>query len=241
MTERQKFTVKTRYVWFTLADWRDFSDALAETYPKARYDIRPTHDVGPDYPDTIWDRHLMDVPFNREGMLAWSDNVLMVFNPDWMPEYETFRLPDDPPDTVRWKEKSGRSRMPFAQLRRHTSPTPSQLAIMTRFDHSDIHYFCEAGNKAEEAEARRFLRLLDKFCSNKNQAYYRLEPFDGPGSEYLRTEAKGSWFWLGHDAIRWARGDSGRIMRYLSTTGVRPCTEKEMAALAVQRPPAQKS
>lgn len=236
MTERQKFTVKTRYVWFTLADWRAFSDALAVAYPQARYDIRQTHDVGPDRPDTIWDCHLMDVPLNREGMLSWNDNVLMVFNPDWTPEYETFRLPADPPDIIRWKEKSGRSRMPFAQLRRHTAPTQSQLAIMTRFDHSDIHYFCPTGSKAAAAEARRFFRLVEKFCTNRNQAYYRLEPFNGPGCEFVRTGAKGSWFWLGHDAIRWAREDSRRIMRYLSTTGVRPCTEEEMAALAARQP-----
>jgi hypothetical protein len=239
MTERQKFAVRTRDVWFTLADWRAFSDALVEAYPQARYDIRPTHNVGPDYPGTIWDRHLMDVPFNRETMLAWDDNVLMVFNPDWMPEYETFRLPADPPDIVRWKEKPGRSRMPFAQFRRRTSPTPSQLATMTRFDHSEIYCFCEAGNKMAEAETRRFLRLLNKFCTNRNQAYYWLEPFDGPGCEYRRTEAKGSWFWLGHDAIRWASEDPRRIMRYHGTTGIRPCTEEEMAALAAQTSPVQ--
>ncbi|MBS4047799.1 MAG: hypothetical protein KG075_15750 [Alphaproteobacteria bacterium] len=241
MPEGGKYSIKTRYVWLTLADWRTFSDALAETYPQARYDIRPAHDTGPDYPDTIWYKRLMDVPLNVEGMGAFSDKVIMTFDADWTPEYKTFRLPEDSPDTVRWMEKPDGPTLPFVQFRRHTAPTPSQLAIMTRFDHSDIHYFCPDDSEHATAEARRFFRLLGKFCTNRDQTLYRLPGFDRPGYEFAQTEPKGSWFWLGHDAIRWASENPDRMMRYLSTTGIRPCTEEEMAALAAQQPPAQES
>lgn len=231
MTATEKFSVKTRYVWFTLADWRAFSDALAETYPQARYDIRKTHNAGPARPTTIWDSYLMDVPFNREGMLSWNDNVIMTFDCDWMPEYETFRFADDPPDTVRWK-RSNDVTLPFAQFRRHTAPTPSQLAIMTDFWHSDIHYFCRAGDKAAEAEARHFFRLLGKFCTNRNQAHYKM-----PDWNLRWIEPKGSMYWFGHDAIRWAHGDPERAMYYLQKTwAIRPLTNEQVAELSKSVP-----
>lgn len=238
MTGGQGFTVKTHYVWFTLADWQAFSDALAEAYPQARYDFRPAYDVGQDRPDIVWENSIADVPVSREGSSYWAGDIPMVFDPAWQPTATRYRpLYNEPPDTMRWGiAQTPRTPLPFVKFSRRTAPTADELATMTRFDHSDIHYFCPTGSKAAAAEARRFFRLVEKFCTNRNQAYYRLEPFNGPGCEFVRTGAKGSWFWLGHDAIRWAREDSRRIMRYLSTTGVRPCTEEEMAALAARQP-----
>lgn len=234
MTGGQGFTVKTHYVWFTQADWKAFSDALTEAYPQARYDIRPAHEVGADYPDTIWESRLIDIPPSKAGAMA--GDIGMVFDPDFQPEYQTYRLDGDSPDIVRWGRKAS-TPLPFVKFGRRTAPNSDELATMTRFDHSDIHYFCPTGSKAAAVEARRFFRLVERFCTNRNQAYFRLEPFNGPGTEFLRTEAKGSWFWLGHDAIRWARENPERIMRYLSTTGVRPCTEEEMTALAASSSP----
>lgn len=228
MTERQAFTVKTRYVWFTLADWQAFSDALAETYPEARYDIRPTHKTGPDRPDTIWDRHLMDVP------LSWNDSVYMTFNPEWTPEYKISRRRDDPPDITRWGDKNGPthiSRMPFVEFMRTTAPTEDELAVITKFRQSDIHYFCRTDDKTAAAHMRRFFRLLDKFCTNRNQAAYWPDSY-----QLIGVQAKGSWDWFGHDAIRWAREKPMRFMEGTNTCLTRPVTEEEMVQLRAQLP-----
>lgn len=243
MTGGQGFTVKTHYVWFTLADWQAFSDALAEAYPQARYDIRPAYEVGPDRPEVVWESRIADVPTSRKGSSSWAGDIPMIFDPAWQPTCTTYRLlHSDPPDTVRWGlARTPRTPLPFVRFGHRTAPDANELATMTRFDHSDIHYFCPTNSKPAAAEARRFFRLVEKFCTNRNQALYELEPIFGPGSEFVRTEAKGSWFWLGYDAIRWARESPDRIMRYLDTTGIRPCTEEEMAALAEHPPPAQES
>ncbi len=237
MTEQQKFTVKTRYVFFTMADWRAFSDALVGAYPQARYNIRPTHKIGPERPHAIWDRYLMDVPRPGKDRPSQSDDTIMVFDPDWQPEYQTFRFDNDPPDVTRWGREKG-APMPFVKFRRYSAPTADELEMITIFGSSEINYFCPADDKPAAAEMRRFFKLLGKFCTNRNQAYYHL-----PSLKFLRTEAKGSWYWLGHDAIRWVREHPQRMLQYVGgyDWGIRPCTEEEMAALAAQLPPAQES
>lgn len=234
MTAQQKFTVKTRYVWFTLADWQAYSDALAEAYPQARYDIRPTHRVGPGRPETIWDNRLMDIPLSRKGDMA--GDVGMVFDPDFQPEYEVYRLNNDPPDIIRWG-KDASPPFPFVKFQDRVAPDANELATITTFQESHIHYFCLAGSKPAAAEMHRFFRLLDKFCTNRNQAYYTL-----PSFELIRTEAKGSWYWFGHDAIRWARENPQRHMRYMdSPWAIRPAPEGPLTPLAAQKSPAQES
>jgi hypothetical protein len=235
MTEKQGFTVKTRYVWFTMADWLAFSDALAEAYPQARYDIRPTHQVGTDRPEAIWDNRLMDIPLSRKGYIG--GDIMMVFDPDYHPEYETYSLKDDPPDILRWGRETS-TPFPFVKFQQRVAPTADELATMTTLRESYVHYFCRTDDKPAAAHMRRFFRLFDKFCTNRNQAYYRL-----PSFELTHTEAKGSWYWFGHDAIRWVHENPRRILTYGGSRSwaMRPCTEEEMAALAAQLPPAQES
>lgn len=232
MTEQRKYTVKTRYVWFTLADWQAFSDALALAYPHARYDIRPAYEVGPDCPEMVWENRLIKVPFSRKGASLWAGDIPMIFDPAWQPICTTYPLFNDPPDSVRWGiDRTPPIPFPFVKFQERVAPDAKELATITTFKESHIHYFCLADNKVAAAEMRRFFRLLDKFCTNRNQAYYRL-----PSFELIRTEAKGSWFWFGHDAIRWVRDNPRRTLNYAGETrwGMRPCTEEEMAALVVQ-------
>ncbi|QDO97043.1 hypothetical protein FNB15_07040 [Ferrovibrio terrae] len=240
MTEQRKFTVKTRYVWFTLADWQAFSDALAEAYPQARYDFRPAYDVGQDRPEIVWENRIADIPFSRKGASSWAGDIPMIFDPDWQPTSTRYiPLYNEPPDTMRWGiAQTPRTPLPFVKFQDRVGPDTNELATITTFRESHIHYFCLADNKPAAAEMRRYFRLLDKFCTNRNQAYYRL-----PSFELIRTEAKGSWYWFGHDAIRWVREDSRRSLNYAGSTSwaMRPCTEEEMVALPAQRPPVQES
>lgn len=225
---RRKFSVRTRYVWFTLADWQAFSDALVQAYPQARYDIRLTHDIGQERPEVIWDRSIVDVPLSRKRYPDWAGQTSMIFHPDWQPERTSFRLNGDPPDTVRWSFEQNPP-LPFVKFSQNAAPDANELASLTLLEHNDIHYFYLADSKPAAAEMRKFIRLLDKFCTNRNQALYRLHYFQPGFSEYIRTTAKGSDFWLGHDAIRWAYENPSRMMHYLHNTGIRPVTEEEMA------------
>lgn len=235
MMDSEKFSIKTRYVFFTMADWLAFSDALVEAYPQARYNIRPAHKIGPERPAAIWERYLMDVPRPGKNDAAGSDKIIMAFDPDWQPEYQTFRFDNDPPDIIRWGREKHEP-MPYVMFRRYAAPDADELATVTSFGHSEINYFIAADDKPAAAGARRFFKLLGKFCTNRNQAYYRL-----PSFELIRIEEKGSWYWFGHDAIRWVRENPRRTLNYMRDTrwGIRPCTEEEMTALAAQRPPAQ--
>lgn len=162
----------------------------------------------------------------------------MIFDATWQPVSTRYQpLYNEPPDTIRWGiDHIPRTPFPFVKFHDRVAPDAKELATLTTFEESHIHYFCLTDNKPAAAEMRRFFRLLDKFCTNRNQAYYTL-----PSFELTRIEAKGSWYWFGHDAIRWVHENPRHSLKYSGSENwaMRPCTEEEMAALAAQVPPAQ--
>lgn len=84
-----------------------------------------------------------------------------------------------------------------------------ELRSETVMPHGDITFYGMPGNKEHSALKRRFHRILGKIATNRNQSFYRL-----PSRELIRTEDKGSIYWVGKDALRWVRERPERYFLY---------------------------
>lgn len=216
------FSIKSRFVWLTRSDWQAFADALIDAYPQARYHGRSQPPSDPKFPSTwIYDRHLMDVPIREK-----YDDISMIFDPDWQPEYRLCPWPGDPPEKAAWWIIN--PSYPRVLFERSTAPTAEELEVMTDFRHSRVSVYCLPDNNEHATAAQRFFRLLGKFCTNRNQAHYKM-----PDWNLRWIEPKGSMYWFGHDAIRWAHGDPERAMYYLQKTwAIRPLTNEQVVELS---------
>jgi hypothetical protein len=208
-------SIRSRHVAGTEADFRAFATALTEVFPQARYYLyrsgpllvdgtTPGFDFKPDL-------------FAAGGWLP--DSTEMVFDPDWEPLFAKYQPNRDEPDELRWL------------IRNHPRPAvwfrakpESREALQSQPEHrrhyigfSQIDFYADPRDPEQAKLRGRFFRLLGKFATNKNQDVYRF-----PEDTFLRHEAKGSTYWLGHDAIAWASEDSRRYFRTGGRWGVRP-------------------
>lgn len=209
-------TIRGKEVCMLEADWRDFSRALAETYPQARYYLEPDYTNDPEtlrqthQPSVVQIyRHLTDIPRRSFHIDEWN----MVLDPDWQPQFRRYHDVGEPEN---WHWLLRAPPFPFVTFR------PGGYLRDQPVPHPDtgyIHFYATPKNKEHLALAARFFRLFGKFASNrKGLARVRL-----PSYEVTAATFKGSSQWCGHHAMDWTRGDPKRVMFYTSQGfGTRP-------------------
>ena len=183
---------RCRKACLTPADLTAFSNLLMENFPTARYFLRPplqSREPDADHPEVPVADRFLDLP---------GADLYMTFDADWRPQwrragyYQSWsliypRLPD-----VRFD--IGRMRPADDQRPEHIQTT-------------DIQCSCRPDHKEDFTMARRLFTLLGKVATNRNHVYVGY-----PGYEVVTVFEKGGTRWLGHDAIRWAREDSRRLL-----------------------------
>ncbi|WP_370156256.1 hypothetical protein [Ferrovibrio sp.] len=197
--------IRGREVCMLARDWDDFGQAVAETWPQARYYVERDYvndteswQHGPEPPPVQFFPTLGDAcryPYRARFRV-------IVFDPDWQPQHRKTRsgwakvdwywlLRPPPHPSVRiW---------PGGYIRDRPVPHP---------DTGEIHFYLTPKDKAQLALAARFFRLFEKFAAGrKGLVRVRL-----PGYEVTAPVAKGSPFWCGYHAIEWAREDPKRVL-----------------------------
>lgn len=210
----QPTSISSRYVWLTAADWTKLSGLLRENFPEARYYTEPssTSAQGKSRPPSI---RFHDDILNTEGY-SKRDHAMIVFSPDWAPVYVKHRGFTDAPEDFNWVHK--RHARPEAMARFWSAMTEDELQANETMPHGDVVFYSTPDEKEHSALRQRFYRVLGKVATNRNQSFYRL-----PSRELIRTEKKGSMYWVGEDAIRWIKENPKRMFLYTAREwGFRP-------------------
>lgn len=132
----------------------------------------------------------------------------MTLDPDWQPKYARYA-----PylDKTKWEWMTLTKPYPYVMFRFTYARPESELRTAEKMAGGDITFYCRPGNAGDVALCRRFYRVVGKVVTNRDQACFRM-----PGRTFSHLEKKGSLYWLGRDAIRWAREDPAR--HFLSTS-----------------------
>ncbi|MGE5477605.1 MAG: hypothetical protein ACM3Q1_13180 [Bacteroidales bacterium] len=182
---------RCRKACLTPADLKVFAALLLENFPTARYFVPPhsTKCDGAEPPDVPIALNLADLP---------DYEVYMAFDEEWLPQWE--RCPEDGSWVL------GFPRLPYVRfLVGRMRPADRQWP--EHIDPLEIDVSCRPHRKEDFAMARRLFHLLGKVATNRNQVYVSY-----PGYEVITVFEKGGSLWMGHDAIRWAREDSRRLL-----------------------------
>lgn len=193
-------------VLLTVEDMRRLSDALAETYPEARYRMETPHTQlrGKNPP-----RLLMGPCMYRIWQCAcrWNESFLMLLDPAWTPVWHWDRTDG------RWKHwRAHHPHVRFWGIRgpvRHYPHHPEQIQFGT------IDVVFDRSSDEQRNWATRFLRLFGKFASNKD-----LEEVHWPSRVPVASagtkprDRLGAWRMVGHDARRWALEDPARVLAF---------------------------
>lgn len=198
-------SLRNRYVWLTDTDWRGFADLLAETFPSLRYyaSLGWNRSNASQRPEVKLHRHLMDVErFEQQHI------VDAVFDESWHPDVQ--QLEDwTQPGTYEWSIVNNRDKYPSIMFQFDHLYTSEQFATMTSMQHCCITFYAGPDSHEDKLLSQKFFRLLGKFATNRNQVQFEL-----PGRRVIHRQEKGSLFWPGRDAIRWAREDPERVFLY---------------------------
>lgn len=223
-------TIRGREVGLSIADWQAFGDAWQEIYPAGRWLI--------DLPSAPWAfsekscvliDHLCAVmvpnepPRPRGGFPLHIQSIL---DPAWEPEYVMEKGVGGSGDSALLTSRHLPSVtiMPGGEVLEEDKYEPQRL-------HGGlVSVNCEKGNKAHLAFARRVYRLLSRFATNRNQIAVRYPSYSA------RYFDKGSYAWLGHDAMRWAREHPRRMLLFQQTFGFRPYDPDWSTELALNSP-----
>lgn len=194
---------RSREVCLTEADWTVFAALLVEHLPEARYFCIPKDCGGIDPPELQQGLRLQDV-LNCE--------IWVHFQLDWAPQW---RWRDTSWIMCKWPRQP-RVCIQYVGKINSVQPNKPEHIYCSKIDFS-----CRPGNMEDYALARRLFHLLGKVATNRHQ-----KVVDFPNYETVRVSEKGSSFWLGHDAIRWAKEDPKRILCFQSAQwGIRPLDE----------------
>jgi hypothetical protein len=191
-------SMRSRLVWLTEGDWRGFTEAVEQAFPFVRYYASIAW-YGPK-PDVFKPTVLAKKPFELEDIYK-DEDINGILNPDWQPA-------DHYMDAAE-ADESYRLKMPFFSMRPFHLFTPERQQKWKRFPYGMITFYSLPGNHEHKLISQRFYRLLNKFCTNRNQV-----TFEMPSRKVQFIHEKGSMFWFGHDAIRWLNEDPERSLHY---------------------------
>lgn len=206
-----KIHFRSKYVCMSRTDWKVFAAAVMEANPTARYlrDLPSGIDLYSAQPPDFRIEDSFINLLNHEDA-PWE--IGMAIGPtepwSWTRNHVGRWYAYDPADLHIRFILGGN-----VVEERATNPT--------YLSKGEIDVSCRAGRKDHYAFAQRLFRLLKRFVTNKDQICH-----DWPGYEVRWTRETGNWYWLGHDAIRWAREDKRRLLTWHSGGwGLRPNDE----------------
>ena len=202
--------LKSRYVWLTETDWKSFSDILSENIPSVSYYAdRGGAPQSVVLPVTRTEKHLLDVDTSCPGWDYARSDIRMTFEPEWQPDYR-LRENDVAKDRGSYWALTN-AVLPNVMFRMWAIYTPDRLHSTGHMIHNDVIFYGRSGNREDRLLSQRFFRLLGKVSTNRDQITISM-----PERKFMQAEAKGSLFWLGHDALRWARENPERVFFYNS-------------------------
>lgn len=210
-------SMRSRLVWLTEGDWRRFAEAVGETFPAVRYfAFKPWYGSKPEVFEPIV---LARDPFELGGIYQQGFVTEGVLNSDWQPADHFMNAVE--------ADEDYRTRMPFFTLQPFHFFTPERQQKWKMFPYGMITFYALPGNHEHKLTSQRFYRVLNKFCTNRNQV-----TFEMPSRKVQYTQEKGSMFWFGHDAIRWVNEDPSRYLHYNSQHwALRPMDPKNPPAI----------
>ncbi|HEX6957175.1 MAG TPA: hypothetical protein VF194_04250 [Ferrovibrio sp.] len=170
-----------------------------------RYYASPKRDQihSPEPLDITIHRHVFDVETARSG-----GRVIGTFDETWQPDIR--RVANSiRPGEEQWAIVNNNENNPSFMIQMWHRYSPEQLKTATSMKHNDIFFYRDPGNKEHDLLSRRFYRLFGKFATNRDQTSFWM-----PERRFWSEQKKGSLFWLGYDAIRWAKEDPQRVFFY---------------------------
>jgi len=221
--DQEDYTYRKLPVSLAPADWRTLADALAEEFPTARYSYEPMvlFRLFPVPPSIFQGDHMFRIADLDPAQLP---EVEMHFDPDWQAEWSRPEPGIDVPrdaDSPYWSSRPPRTpvfRFVFGRLREAADGHPPHIGD------GYVWFFHAPGNREQLAVCHRIMRLFRTVAGNRGgQALLR-----GPRQREIRRYRTVSRYWLGNDAVRWAREDPARMLCYRqyadpdTSWGVRP-------------------
>lgn len=220
--EDDDYTYRKLRVSLSGADWQIFADALAEEFPDARYYYEPMvlFRLFTVPPPIFPGDHLLRL----EGLgQACPPEVDMHFDQNWQIKWKRpepgIDIPAGSAD-VAWSSNSPRSptfRFVFGQTR------PAQDGHPPHITDGYLWMFYAPGNKQQFAICHRVMRLFRSVADRTAQVLLA-----GPRQKEIRRYPGVSPYWLGKDAVRWARENPERMLYYCqystpeTSWGIRP-------------------
>lgn len=200
---------RTRHVCLVPDDIRLLSAALAAAYPEARYYMQPTYrQLRRSQPPRL----LMATSMYRiwQASCRWRAPYIMVPDNAWQPVWHIHH------QTGCWSHwPPHHPFVEFSGLYGFTNPAPGVVSMDVR---GSLVVYCDPGSSEQYRFADRFYRLFGKFASNRNLADVK-----HPSGETIRSFIdRGAWYWVGHEARRWAAEDAGRYLTFWTDRGLRP-------------------
>jgi hypothetical protein len=186
----------SRYVCLSHLDWKLFATALVEAFP-----------------DALYNRHLTI----KEAIGAEQPEVRLVRSP-WHPDLiYPIEMHFDPATRlnvekgVRWLITVKGQSWPQIRLGGPVPPKPADAHGPEHIGEGQIQIHLAPNHKGHARFARQIYRLLAQFTTNERQTlvgypHYEVIP-EPPGPPLFGL-------WIGHDALRWAREDSKRLLAY---------------------------
>lgn len=201
--------IRRRHVVLSPKDEADYGALLSEAFPEVRFydELCHAEENRPGRPPRI--------PLRRSLADCRREFVGILFEPDWKPRWHRvtpykWRTVGNWPYPNGHMERSGRI-LPASERSPESIPT------------GEIYFRCFKGDAEHMAVARKALRLLTKVAVN------RCMSVDWPSMEVVDRCEGGGRYWIGHDAIRWAREDPSRFVGFFPYAsgywGFRPLDE----------------
>jgi hypothetical protein len=194
----------SRLVCLSPLDWKLFATALEDAFPNALYSRAPTIEESrrDERPDIHLERTLCRPdPSGPAGIAATGPNK-MHFSPAteliWGNDFGW----DFTIEGLYW---------PQLVVGRPVPSYPADAHGPEYIREGQIRIDIAPHHKGHARFARQIFRLLAQFTTNERQVrvrYPHYEPFPEPPGPPLFG------LWIGHDALRWAREDSKRLLAY---------------------------
>lgn len=202
-------------------DWTAFADALRRALPRARYFYEPAvmFCCFPVPPPLFHSRRMLDFDGLDPRRLPTSS---MHFDHAWEPEWRWLDRSREPElgEGGYWCVRQ--PRLPAFRFELSYAPEP-EAGRPEHLTDGSFWFFFTPGNRKHLALGRQVLGLFRKVAVRAPQVWLR-----GPQHEEMRICPRMGPYWLGRDAIQWARRSPQRLLAYRhyrrpeDSWGVRP-------------------